>query len=61
MKKDTRFFSWLNNTIFWKNFNLMKTSKDDKRLIMAIKHGIKQKGLTRNVPNRRIRRVRGVK
>ena len=61
MKKDTRFFSWLNNTIFWKNFNLMKTSADDKRISMAVEHGIKQKGLTKNVPNRRIRRARGVK
>ena len=42
MKKDTRFFRWLNNTIFWKNFNLMKTSKEDKRVIMAIEHGVKQ-------------------
>ena len=61
MKKDERFFSWLNNTIFWKNSQLTKTDKETKRVIMAVEHGIKQNGLKRSAPNRRIRRARGIK
>lgn len=29
--KKTRFFRWLNNAIFWKNFQIMKTDKDTKK------------------------------
>lgn len=57
-RKDERFFNWLNNTIFWKNFNLTKTDRDSKRVAMAVEHGVKQKGLTRSVPNRKSKRLR---
>ena len=61
MKKDEKFFSWLNNTIFWKNLQITKRDNDSKRVVMAVEHGVKQKGLTRNVSNRRMKRARGVK
>lgn len=46
-KKTTLFYRQLNNLIFWKNYNLMKTDKDTKRVFMAVSHGIKQKNLKR--------------
>lgn len=61
MKKDEKFFNWLNNTIFWKNFSNMKSDKTDKRIVQAIEHGVKQKGLARSFTTRKARRARGGK
>lgn len=58
-KKDTKFFSWLNNAIFWKNYNIMKTDNDTKRIIQAEDNGIKQHGLKKYTTNRAMRRARG--
>ena len=60
-RKDERFFAWLNSTIFWKNSQLMETDMNYKRVALAVKHGVKQKGLTRTVSNRRMNRSRGGK
>ena len=43
MKKDTRFFNWLNNTIFHKNLGLMKSSQADKRVVECVDHKLKKK------------------
>lgn len=56
-RKDERFFAWLNSAIFWKNSQLTKTDNDHKRVVMAVEHGVKQKGLTRSVSNRRTRKM----
>ena len=56
-KKDERFFSWLNTTIFWKNGNLMKTDNTTKRVIQAIDNGVKQKRMFKVRINRRDRRA----
>ena len=39
--KDTRFFRWLNGTIFHKNLGLMKLSYDDKRIVECTDHMLK--------------------
>lgn len=38
MKKDTSFFTWLNNNIFWKNNIITKRSYTDKRVSMCNAH-----------------------
>lgn len=38
MKKDTNFFNWLNNNIFWKNNLIMKLSYTDKRVSLCNAH-----------------------
>lgn len=37
-KKDERFFSWLNNAVFYKNLAIMKRSYDDKRATLCNSH-----------------------
>lgn len=38
MKKDERFFNWLNGTIFHKNIMLEKNSKAEKRATAYYEH-----------------------
>lgn len=45
MKKDTSFFNWLNNSIFWKNNLIMKRSYTDKRVSLCNTHKRSKKNL----------------
>lgn len=47
MKKDTRFFNWLNGVIFFKNGYIMKQSHDDKRVSDCITHKAKMSRITK--------------
>ena len=42
-KKPTRFYSYLNGTVFHKNLGLMKLSQTDKRVVECVDHKLKQK------------------
>jgi hypothetical protein len=42
-KKPTRFYSWLNGTVFHKAMAEMKISHDDKRVVECVDHKLKKK------------------
>lgn len=42
-EKPTRYFNWLNGTIFYKNLGLMKLSQADKRVVECVEHKLKRK------------------
>ena len=42
-KKPTRFYSWLNGTVFHKAMTEMKLSHDDKRVVECVDHKLKRK------------------
>ena len=42
-QKPTRFYSWLDGTVFHKNLGLMKLSQADKRVVECIDHKLKKK------------------
>ena len=42
-KKPTRFYSWLNATVFHKAMAEMKLSHDDKRIVEYVDHKLKRK------------------
>jgi hypothetical protein len=42
-KKPTRFYSWLNGTVFHKAMAEMRLSHDDKRITECVAHKLKQK------------------
>jgi len=42
-KRPTRFYGWLNGTVFSKNFGLMKLSQADKRITECVDHKLRRK------------------
>ena len=42
-KRPTRFYSWLNGTVFYKAMAKMKLSHDDKRVTECVSHKLKRK------------------
>lgn len=42
-KKPTRFYSWLNGTVFHKALGLMQLSQTDKRVVECVDHKLKRK------------------
>ena len=42
-KKSTRFYSWLNGTVFHKAMAEMKLSQTDKRVVECVDHKLKKK------------------
>lgn len=42
-KKPTRFYSWLNGTVFHKAMAEMKLSQTDKRVVECVDHKLKHK------------------
>lgn len=42
-KKPTRFYSWLDGTVFHKASGLMKLSPADKRVVECVDHKLKRK------------------
>ena len=42
-KRPTRFYSWLNGTVFYKAMAEMKLSHDDKRITECVSHKLKRK------------------
>ena len=42
-KKPTRFYSWLDGTVFHKALGLMKLRQADKRVVECVDHKLKRK------------------
>lgn len=42
-KRPTRFYNWLNGTVFYKAMAEMKLSHDDKRVTECVVHKLKRK------------------
>ncbi len=42
-KRPTRFYGWLDGTVFHKNLGLMKLSQTDKRITECVDHKLKRK------------------
>ena len=42
-KKPSRFYRWLDGTVFHKNLRLMKLSQTDKRVVECVDHKLKRK------------------